>query len=110
MSKENIILTYQGFTPSEYTKEYIYSIMQEINQESPESTHLKVSFIKKNKEVKGMIHVYSAAGSFFSTAIGSHSKLVAEKMLNQVRRKISKWKTKNHEKVSLKNLEPNPYL
>lgn len=107
MSKDKITITYQGFSPSEYVQDYIFSIMEEITNEAPASTKLKVSFVRKDTSIKGAIHLYSAAGSFFSTAISTHSVAAAEKMLKLVRRRINKWKTKNHERVSLKNLELN---
>lgn len=107
MSKDKITITYQGFSPSEYVQNYIYSIMEEITNEAPSSTKLKASFIRKDTSIKGSLHLYSSAGSFFSTALSTHSVAAAEKMLKQVRRRIKKWKTKNHERLSLKNLELN---
>ncbi len=104
MSSENVIIRYQGFSPSEITKDYIRSISQHIAENSSRNAKIKVTFSKKRELFKGMVQLNSAEGVFFATASDSNLKAIAEKMLFQVRRQHDKWKTKHREHTSLKDI------
>lgn len=105
MSSDNITIQFQGFKLSEWTKEYIKSLFYEMAEESPHSAKIKVVLTKKDNLIKGMIHIHSAEGSFFSSAVDQSMKAVCEKINFHVRRRVEKWKAKHHEHKSIKNLE-----
>jgi len=90
---------------SDVTRENIQSMFSVIAEEAPHSAKINVTFTKKDNLVKGMIHIHSADGSFFSSAVDSNIKNISEKIVHQVRRRIEKWKAKHHERKSLKNLD-----
>lgn len=104
MSSKNVLIKYQGFSPSEMTKEYMNSVCEHIAESLPRNTKIKVTFSKKRELFKGMVQLNSAEGVFFSTATDINLKVIAEKILTQVRRQRDKWKTKHKDHTSLRDL------
>ena len=104
MSSSNLMIKYQGFKLSDISRNHIQSLFSGIAEESPNSAKINVTFTKKDNLLKGMIHIHSADGSFFSSAVDNNLKNISEKIVHQVRRRIEKWKAKHHERKSIKNL------
>lgn len=104
MSSSNLMIKYQGFKMSDVSREHIQSLFAGIAEESPRSAKIDVTFTKKDNLLKGMIHIHSADGSFFSSAVDTNLKMISEKIVHQVRKRIEKWKAKHHERKSIKNL------
>lgn len=98
------MIKYQGFHMSDVSRNHIQDLFLGIAQESPRSAKINVTFTKKDNLLKGMIHIHSADGSFFSSAVDSNLKNISEKIIHQVRRRIEKWKAKHHNRKSLRNL------
>lgn len=107
MSSSQIMIKYQGFKMSDESRNYIQSLFSEIAEESPRAAKIDVTFVKKDRLLKGMIHIHSADGSFFSSAVDHNIKVISEKIIHQVRRRIEKWKSKHHERKSIRNLIPD---
>jgi ribosome-associated translation inhibitor RaiA len=105
MSSSNLMIKYQGFKLSDLSRNHIQSLFSEIAEETPHSAKINVTFTKKDNLLKGMIHIHSADGSFFSSAVDTNLKNISEKIVQQVRRRIEKWKAKHHERKSLRNLD-----
>lgn len=105
MSSSHLMIKYQGFHMSEVSRQYIQDLFSGIAEETPRSAKINVTFTKKDNLLKGMIHIHSADGSFFSSAIDNNLKNISEKIVHQVRRRIEKWKAKHHDRKSLRNLD-----
>jgi hypothetical protein len=107
MSKSNVVIKYHDFHVSEATQNYIDSIIQEIQNELPTRAMVKATFTKKNDVVKGMLQVGSYAGPFFAVAASPNLNEVTVKLVDQVRRRIEKWKSKSHSRSTIKNMTVN---
>lgn len=99
-----IVVTYRNLHPSAETQEYINSIINEIYNELPASSTIKATFSAKDDVVKGMVHVHSRGGPYFAVAISNSVNEIGTKLLEQLRRRIDKVKTKTYRKVSLKRI------
>lgn len=107
MSKA-IVINYHNFHASIGTQIFIDSLIQEIHQELPEGSTVKATFSKKDEVVKGMLHVGSYAGPFFAVATSDNLNEVTVKLVDQMRRRIEKWKSKRHDRHGIKTLAPKP--
>ena len=105
MSSDNVTIKFQGFKMNEWTKKYVRSLFSEMADQSPRTAKINVTLTKKDNLIKGMIHIHSSDGSFFSSAVDQNIKTVSEKILFQVRKRLERWKSKHHEHKSIKNLE-----
>jgi hypothetical protein len=107
MSKSNVVVQFHDFHVSQGTQTYINSLIQEIQHELPTGARVKATFTKKNDVVKGMLQVGSYAGPLFAVAASPNLNEVTVKLVEQVRRRIEKWKSKNHSRNSIKNMKLN---
>ena len=99
-----IVVSYRNLHPSNETQEYINSIVNEIYNELPASSTIKASFFAKDDVVKGMVHINSGSGSYFAVAVSTSVNEIGTKLLEQLRRRIDKVKTKTYRKISLKRI------
>ncbi|MEK6553817.1 MAG: hypothetical protein AABZ31_01140 [Bdellovibrionota bacterium] len=86
------VVTFKGFHPSDYTVNYIESVLDHIREESPYGAALRATFKRENNVIRGMINVTSSAGKFFAIAEGSRLHEVSQRLNHQLRRQLSKWK------------------
>ena len=86
------VMHFKGFHPSEYTKTYLQSVVDHIQEESPRGADLDVTFKRENNVIRGMIRVTSSAGKFFAIAQGQRLHEVTQRLNQQLRRQLSKWK------------------
>lgn len=104
MLSSNLIIQYHDFNPSDYTKVYIESVINEIHSELPDGSRVKATFTKRDNLYKGMLNVGSYSGPFFAVATSDDFKQVLVKLVDQMRRRLEKWKSKKHSKKSIKHL------
>ena len=102
MSKHLVTVQYHDFHPSEQTRFFIDSIVNEIQRELPQGSTVRATFSLKDDLVKGMLQVGSYGGPFFTVAAADDLKEVTMKLLEQMRRRIDKFKTKQHRREGLK--------
>lgn len=100
----NIVVTYRNLHPTNETREFITSIINEIYNELPATSTIKATFSAKDDVVKGMMHVNSHGGPFFAVAISTSVNEIGSKLLEQMRRRIDKFKTKTYRRLSIKKL------
>jgi hypothetical protein len=100
----DIHIRYHGFHPTDYTKSQVDAVLQEIYDESPDGSALKASISRKGDLLKGIVEVNSAAGPFFATATSRGLHDVLNRPLEQMRRRLGKWKSKRYQNESIKNL------
>ncbi len=102
--QDTIDIKYNGFYPSENTKEFIYKVLEEIQIESPHNSRVVSYISRKNKLFKMTVEVHSAAGPFFVSSTHESLKTVSDKVLFLMRKRLVKWKSKKQQKLSLKEL------
>ncbi len=103
MTYDDFYVQYQGFHPSDFTKDFIESILNELKLESPRGAILKASFVKKRDHFKGVVKIQTSVGPFFASATNSSLKEVSERITGQLRRRIQKWKTKKTKEIKYEN-------
>lgn len=102
MSKKSVSVVYHDFHPSSYTKEFIESVVEEIHSELPNGSTVKATFTKKDELIKGMLHVGSHSGPFFTVAAAEDLREVTVKLVEQMRRRVEKYKSRQHSRSGLK--------
>jgi len=102
MPTSNFSVQYHNFHPSQATKEYIQDILTTLQQELPGGATAKAHFTIKDKVVKGMLQVGSYNGPFFSAATADDLHLVTVKLVEQVRRRLEKFKSRSRSHNGLK--------
>lgn len=104
MPKNTIVVSYRNLHPSEETKAFVDSVIAEIHHELPTTSTIKAAFSAKDDLVKGTLQVNSSGGPFFTVAASTNINEIVMKMLEQMRRRIDKFKTKTYRRKSIKNL------
>lgn len=108
MLKNNIAIQYHDFHPSEPTRFFIESIVNEIHEELPGGSTVKATFTKQSGDygevMKGMLQVGSYNGPFFAVATADTLREVTVKLTEQMRRRLEKWKSRNTERRGLRHL------
>lgn len=104
MSKSNVVVSYHNLHPSEETKQFIESVIQEIHHELPVGSTIKAKFSAKDHAVKALLNVRSYGGPFFAVGTSTSVRDVAMQLLEQMRRRIDKFKSKTYRRKSLKNI------
>lgn len=107
MSLDNVTIKYQGFKLNKTSQEYLRNLFSDIAEECPRSAKIEVTFSRRDHLIKGMIHIHSKDGSFFSSAADHSLKVISETLMSQVRRRLEKWKAKHHLHESIRRLQTN---
>lgn len=102
---ENLMLKFQGFHPSDFTRSYLNDKMMNIQDEAPNGSHLQASFSRNNRSFKGMITINSSAGKFFAIASGTKLKEVTHKLNEQIRKQLERWKSRRHSRENINNID-----
>ena len=102
MLKNNITIHFHDFHPSPGTKKYIDSIVSEIHQELPNGATVRATFSKNGELFKGMLQVGSFSGPLFATVVAEDLNTVTVKLIDQMRRRLEKFKSKLHSRDGLK--------
>jgi len=108
MPKSKVVVTYCHLHPTEETKSFVGSVINEIQHELPETSTIKATFSAKDDVVKGILQVNSHGGPFFAVAASTSINEIAMKLLEQMRRRLDKFKTKTYRRKSLKDLQIKP--
>lgn len=93
MELSEMTMQYQGFHPSEYTKDYLEEAMDELYAESPHGSFFQAVFSRQNHVFKARIRIDSANGHFFAVASGRRLKDVTHRVAQQIKKQLGKWKT-----------------
>lgn len=97
-------LKIQGFHPSEFTRTYLNEKMASLRCEAPFGSHLRATFTRHDRIIKGVVTISSSAGQFFAVASGTQLKDVTQKMLERIRKQLERWKSQRLKHESIKNL------
>lgn len=104
MYKDEVLIKYQGFHPSDFTKTFLQGLLSELHEESPSGSTLKADFSRKDHVFKAVISIHSSAGKFFAVASGRKLREVTDKIIDQIRKQLDRWKSARFEHRSIKNL------
>lgn len=100
---DNHFLKFQGFHPSNFTRTYLNDKLSAIYDEAPYGSTLQASFTRKDHTFKGVVTIYSSAGKFFAVASGNKLKEVTGKLIEQIRKQLTRWKSQRFQHESLKD-------
>lgn len=101
---ENVMMKFQGFHPSEFTRSYLQDKMTILQDEAPKGAHMEATFTRRDHAFKAVVSIFSPAGKFFAVASGTKLKDVTHKINQQLQKQINKWKTRAHRKESIKDI------
>lgn len=104
MFMDDLSIKFQGFHPSEFTRSYLNEKMSALHNGAPYGSRLKAVFTRDGHIFKGVVSIRSSAGKFFATASGSKLKEVTHRLVGQIRKQLSRWKSQRFERDSLKDL------
>lgn len=93
MEISEMTLQYYGFHPSDYTREYLEKMMEEIYNESPHGSYFQAAFSRQNHTFRARVRIDSGSGGhFFAVASGRKLKDVTHRVVTQIRKQLGKWK------------------
>lgn len=101
MDLSEMTLHYHGFHPSDFTKDYLESMMAELYTESPHGSFFQAAFSRQNHIFKARVRIDSSNGHFFAVASGRKLKEVTHRVVYQIRKQLGKWKTLRFQKESI---------
>lgn len=105
MTMEKTLIQYQGFHPTDFTQEYLNSVIEEIKTEAPYGATVKAIFSRKEGIIKAFVEVHSPVGPFYAIASSRHVKETGVKILEQMRKRLSKWKGKRYQRQKTRELK-----
>lgn len=97
-------LKFQGFYPSDFTRAYVDDKMCAIHEEAPYGSTLKATFSRSDHLFRGVVTIYSSAGKFFAMATGTKLKEVTQKIVEQLRKQLNRWKSQRFADNTLKEV------
>jgi ribosome-associated translation inhibitor RaiA len=100
---ENMMIKFQGFHPSDFTRSYLDEKLATLQEVAPKGAHMEAVFTRDHSHFKGIVTIFSPAGKFFAVANGTKLKEVTHKINEQIRKQLHRWKEKSHRKESLKD-------
>ena len=103
MRIHDIVVHYRGFQPTVESREVLQNVIDEIYEESPYGSTLRATFSRGGKQLKGVVHVTSPAGRFFTVATGQSVGEIAQKLMEQMRRRLDKWKGRRYRREHLRD-------
>lgn len=104
MFYDNQNLHFHGFHVSELTRGFLAHKMNALLEEAPYGAILNANIIRKEPHLfQGTIAIYSPAGRFYAKATGHKLKTVTQKLIEQIRKQLGKWKSRRFAHESLKN-------
>lgn len=104
MFDDNQTLHFHGFHASEFTRAFLNHKMNALLDEAPYGANLTATFVRKEPHLfQGSLSIYSAAGRFYAKATGNKLKNVNQKLIEQIRKQIGKWKSRRFQHESLKD-------
>jgi len=89
---QEIIIQFQGFHPSEFTRSYLDSKLSELSAEAPHGSTLRAVFKRRDKVLSAQMRILSHTGMFFVSANGTHLREVTHKLSERARRQFRRWK------------------
>ena len=103
MNNQHINIKYQDMdrrdehneNRGEFSNSYIETIVKEIQAEAPSGAILEAVITHYNNFYKGVIHIQSSVGPFFGVVAANTVEDVGQKLLVQMKNRLSKWKA-NH--------------
>jgi hypothetical protein len=106
---DDILIQYQGFHPSDFTRSYLDSKLSEIYSQAPYGASIRAVFTRKNKVLSAHLRIMSAAGQFFISAQGQHLNDVGQKLAKRVRKQLKRWQTMRLKRQRLRDLKADPH-
>ncbi|MFN8847902.1 MAG: hypothetical protein ACK5V3_02145 [Bdellovibrionales bacterium] len=100
MDYTNVSIQYRGFYPSDFTQEQIDSLVCEVENLAPSGSEIRAQISREGKFLKASLRILSRGTSFFVKASGTALRDVAEKLSQQAKKKISKWKSKKQQRFN----------
>jgi hypothetical protein len=89
----DILIQFQGFHPSEFTRAYLDLKLSELHGQAPYGAILMAVFTRKRKVLTANVRIMSAAGYVFAQARGTGLREVSYKISARVRKKFNRWKS-----------------
>ncbi len=100
---DDLLIQYHGFSPSPFIKDHVQCLMQQIQDESPASSALRISITKSGERTfKGSVQISSHVGQFYVQTTSSSLIDIADRLLERARRKLEKWKDRRFRVGGLK--------
>lgn len=106
---DNLMMKFQGFNPSDFTRSYLENKMTILQDEAPIGANVQATFTRHDHTFKAIVTILSPAGKFFAIANGKKLKDVTHKINQQLQKQLNKWKSRSHKKESLKNINTDFY-
>ncbi|MGZ3774067.1 MAG: hypothetical protein ACXVCY_08700 [Pseudobdellovibrionaceae bacterium] len=104
MRMEDRYFKFQGFHPSDFTRSYLNDKINALLEESPYGSDLKATFTRQGHLFKGVVTIYSSAGKFFAVASGTKLKEVMQKLVEQIRKQLDRWKSQRFRRESIRDI------
>ena len=93
MDLSEMTIQYQGFHPTDFTKDYLEAMMDELYSESPHGSFFQSVFSRQNHIFKARVRIDSGNGHFFAVASGRKLKEVTHRVVYQIRKQLGKRKS-----------------
>ena len=90
---QDYFLSFQGFTPSEFTRRYLDLKLGQLQEEAPYGSLVRATFSRHDDRLKGIVRIESKAGRFVAVSSGRRFKDVSRKLMSQIRRQLERWRT-----------------
>ena len=104
---EDIVIQYNGFSPTEFSKHYIDALMRQVRDEAPATATMRVVISRAGDGYRGFIRISSTAKPFFAIASGPKLTAVTDQLLERIRKQLSRWKETRFTRETFRQIANN---
>ncbi len=90
----NYSVQFQGFSPSNFTRDYLDSKLAQLHGRAPIGSKLNAVFVRESGGIKATLRIMSHAGDFFAVARGFNLKDANRRLASQIQKQMKRWKTR----------------
>ncbi len=94
MNLENLEFKYNGFKVTDEQHFYLSERLESLKEEAPYNSFLSAQFNLENFGYSGLIKINSSRGQFIAKASSKNLKSLMHRLEHQLRRQISRWKSR----------------
>lgn len=90
---DDILVQFQGFSPSAFTRDFLDFKIDQIHEKSPYGSSLRAVFVRNGERLIATVRIMSVAGTFNAVCEGKRMRDVSKRLFSQIGRQLERWKS-----------------
>lgn len=95
MQNKDIQIKYQNMEASLISSSYLESVLKEIQKAAPDGAVIEANIAYQEDFFKGVLRIRSNEGPFFGNVAADNIEDLGQKLLTQMKKRLTQWKEKH---------------